>query len=391
MSIKNKMSSLSLMALVMLLITACTSEPEQTNDKDINRDEITITDTILPDNFYKRLEGTIAGQPVVMHLHRAGGKVDGIYYYTDQGKWISLNYVQDSSTKNGLHMREHDVTAIYSGTEDIQDPVVILHYENGRFKGIWENGAKSHSIELKEVYPKGSYPFNMQFYADSIAAFPDKANAPIARVSTFFPVATKEPASWLNRKLQQLLDFDTTITDMAAAAKSKSKKYLEAYRSDVQEMGPYEDVPAFLNYEELQNVAIRFNEKDYLIAESLFFSYEGGAHGNYGVTMRCYDIHKQKELRLPDILIIDSATLVPILERNFRLQASLKPGEALTKVLFEKHLSLTNNFYFTNKGIGFAYNPYEIAAYAQGIIHVFVPFTELKPYLNPEFVERMQL
>ena len=40
-----------------------------------------------------------------------------------------------------------------------------------------------------------------------------------------------------------------------------------------------------------------------------------------------------------------------------------------------------NNFMVTPRGIVFVYNPYDIAPYDNGIIHITVPWSELKSIL----------
>jgi hypothetical protein len=91
------------------------------------------------------------------------------------------------------------------------------------------------------------------------------------------------------------------------------------------------------------------------------------------------------------VITADSARLQPIVEAAFRKQQGLKPSDSLNTILFENHLATTDNYYFTNKGLGFYYFPYEVAAYAVGPIQVFVTFAELKPYLRPDFASRLKL
>ncbi len=375
----------------LMFNAACNNGTQKEAPTGQNKDTVSTVTSQLPESFYKRLEGSIANQPIVMHLYRTNDRCEGLYYYTSQGKWLGLNYVQDSSTANRIYMTEKDATAIYTGLEDVKDAILILQYQDGIFKGTWHNGTQAYTFELKENYPPGSHRFNMQASIDSAQAFPGKANTPIARISEFFPVSTSKDLQWFNKGIKKILDFDTSQTDFAVAAKKRNTQYLEAYRNDVKEMSLGEEMPAFLNYEQLDEASIQYNDKGFVIVKLLSFSYEGGAHGNYGAAMHCFDIASKKPLFLNDILNIDSVRLIPILERNFRKQARLTASEPLNKILFEKHLSLTNNFYFTDKGIGFVYNPYEIAAYAQGIINIFVPYTDLQPYLDPGFAKRMQL
>ena len=47
-------------------------------------------------------------------------------------------------------------------------------------------------------------------------------------------------------------------------------------------------------------------------------------------------------------------------------------------------IGATDNFYLTDNGICWVYNPYEIACYATGQTFIEVPFTELEMYFLPD-------
>ncbi|MGY0034881.1 RsiV family protein [Pedobacter sp. NJ-S-72] len=79
--------------------------------------------------------------------------------------------------------------------------------------------------------------------------------------------------------------------------------------------------------------------------------------------------------------------------RRKEFQSSIykvQPDSSLTTILFEDHLAANKNFFFDKTGISFLYNPYEVASFAQGQIIVSVPYKDLKKYLNPAFVKRME-
>jgi hypothetical protein len=376
----------------LVLLASCGGGKKETDRNKTATTDTPVTDTVLSSQFYKRLEGTVAGKAVVMHLQRNGNIYDGMYYYLDQGKWILLTYIKDSSSNTDLYFTE-TVAISTNSAQETNPPQILLHFTNGAFTGNWKNKeGKTYPIDLREVYPAGSFRFSTQSFLDTAAAFPDKVNTPVARISESFPVAAgaSDTAGWINNRMMKMLDFDTAAnaTFEQSAAKAHAA-YLRAYKDESKKMTG-EEASAFLNYELGHSVAIRYNKNGLLIFESLYYAYEGGAHGNYSTTMLCYDADSKREIQLKDILNADSAVLQPILEKNLRLQMSLKPGVALSSVLFEEHLALTGNFYFTEKGIGFVYNPYEIASYAQGTINIFVPFTDLQPYLNMDLVKRIR-
>ncbi len=115
--------------------------------------------------------------------------------------------------------------------------------------------------------------------------------------------------------------------------------------------------------------------------------YTGGAHGNYGAGYTSFNLVEKKKLKLDDVLIKTGKAHLPSLLKkyfrknyNFRANASLKEAE-----LFEEKIEPNNNFYFTGKGTGFYYSPYEIGPYSMGEINIFIPFTELNNFLQPEF------
>ena len=43
------------------------------------------------------------------------------------------------------------------------------------------------------------------------------------------------------------------------------------------------------------------------------------------------------------------------------------------------------NFYVSEEGITWVYNPYEIAAYASGVIELPISWETLKPFLQPRW------
>ncbi|RYD70119.1 MAG: DUF3298 domain-containing protein, partial [Sphingobacteriales bacterium] len=145
------------------------------------------------------------------------------------------------------------------------------------------------------------------------------------------------------------------------------------------------------NYTDDSQQTIVYNDRGFVVIDFLADAYTGGAHGNYSSTMYCLDVENKKQMVLSDVVKIDSNTLQSILEKNLRKQYNIKPGEKISTVLFDDFLKPNNNFYFNSNGLAFMYNPYEIASYAQGQIVIFIPFTELKPYVVPAFASRIGL
>jgi hypothetical protein len=60
----------------------------------------------------------------------------------------------------------------------------------------------------------------------------------------------------------------------------------------------------------------------------------------------------------------------------------LADTDPLDKQLFVKQMPVTHNVYLTTGGAVFIYQPYEIAAYAQGEVRVFLPLAAIRPLLR---------
>jgi hypothetical protein len=365
------------------LLSACNEAPEK---KQTTPEKVIVTDTVATTrDFYKRLEGSIAEKPIVMHLHQFGEQVEGVYYYTDKGLWLTLT--QDSVANDSIYLSESVPGDNWS--EQIQNNAhFIVSIEKDGIKGRWVSGdkTKSYPITLSEVYPQGSYRFSVQSFTDSVKALQNKKESPQAQISYTFVVPQQN--DWLDTQVKSVLHLDSTESFKAGFTKAK-EQYFEQYKKELPSPDDTTGMPlAVYNYTEMQQLYVRFNQKGFVVLENFFYSFTGGAHGMHGSTFYCYDVANKKQLQLSDITTADSATLQPLVEKYFRKQYRIKEP-SLKGVLFDRHISANNNFYFNRNGIGFVYNPYEVASYAQGQVNVFVPFSELKLFLNPEFAKRL--
>ena len=77
--------------------------------------------------------------------------------------------------------------------------------------------------------------------------------------------------------------------------------------------------------------------------------------------------------------------LSKLLERKFRINYFLGTGQSLTEAgLFENNIHPSENYYPAANGIGFCYNPYELAPYSMGAIYIFLILEDLEPILKKE-------
>jgi len=373
--------------LLSAVITACNNTKSDSTTSNVK----TNTKQTLTGNFYKRLEGTIAGKPVVMHLQRLNGDIDGDYYY--DGSWLNLS-TDTVIGQDSLVLAEYSFYNSYF-EQDAKEPSISLKWTGTGFKGTWKSGdgSKTFPAILEEKYPEGSYQFTTGIYKDSVKAYPSKTDSPIAQITFEYLKATNndDAGKWIEGELKKISGLRSNV-DREISFKAISAAYLKDYSAEVasQQKGDRSDgEDAWLNYTNNSQQSILYNDNDFLVIDFLADAYTGGAHGNYSSLLYCLDVKNKKQMVLSDVVKIDSNNLQKLLEQNLRKQYNIKANESINKVLFDDFLKPNKNFYFNAKGLAFMYNPYEVASYAQGQIVVFIPFNELKSYLVPAFAERI--
>ncbi|TCD00012.1 DUF3298 domain-containing protein [Pedobacter frigidisoli] len=375
----------------LLTLPACNNAKTGKNSESLI-DSTEKANTELPENFYKRLTGNIAGKPVVVHLQKVNGNYDGDYYYN--GSWLNLS-TDTLIGKDSVVLFENSFYDYYFD-KDAKQPQLALKWIGNAFDGNWESGdkTKKYPVKLSEEYPDGSYEFSIGYYQDSVKAFPGKAKSPAAQISFEYlkPKATDESGKWLDNQLKRISGIRLGSEDREIAFKKIADAYFSDYQKEIteqQKQGPDRGFLEWMNYTNNSQQSLKYNDNGYVVIDFLADSYSGGAHGNYSSLMYCLDIKNKRQIILSDVVKVDTNALQTLLERNLRKQYNIKTADQISSVLFDNFLKPNKNFYFNKNGLAFMYNPYEVASYAQGQIVVFIPFTEIKPYLVPAFAQRI--
>ncbi len=168
-------------------------------------------------------------------------------------------------------------------------------------------------------------------------------------------------------------------------SKEKLKKELEnqkeAYFSQAQEDAK-EYTPDFEQTWEENSYMKVFSNQNVLTISYENDGYSGGAHGYYNILFKNFDLKNNAVIQLSDIFMdINKIGWNEILMKNF------KNSDQKEMLLVDK-IPVNNNFYFDSQNITFVYNQYEITAYAAGVVEISISFSDLKPYLKPEFISR---
>lgn len=184
---------------------------------------------------------------------------------------------------------------------------------------------------------------------------------------------------------QNIIANSYTKDDLQQEIDKLKKNY---YRENKESLEDY--TPGFAQtWEQNSSVKIFSLDNDLLTLTYRSDGYSGGAHGYYNERYRVFDLKKNRQISLNEVIKNQDAQVwARILMTNF-LENDLDKGQA--EMLLVKDIPLNDNFYFDKQNIYFLYNQYEIAAYAAGPVLIKIPFSEIKPFLHPDFRTRMNL
>jgi hypothetical protein len=123
--------------------------------------------------------------------------------------------------------------------------------------------------------------------------------------------------------------------------------------------------------------------KCFVISRSRYY-YMGGAHSLQEKQYFLFDMVKNKTINLDELIRENTnAALQQLIAAELREQAGIKKNAPLSQAGFFADIpDLTENFFLTPEGIGFHWNPYEIAPYSTGSVEVVLPYDELMDVLR---------
>lgn len=184
---------------------------------------------------------------------------------------------------------------------------------------------------------------------------------------------------------QNIKAEDYSKKGLLAALESQKTEFYEGTKESLKDWSP--EFPQTWE----QNSAMKLFSKsdDFLTVQYTSDGYTGGAHGYYNELYKVFDIKTNKTLQLADVIKDQDATIWGRILMAHFLKNDLERNQA--QMLLVKQIPLNTNFYFDAENLYFLYNQYEIAAYAAGPVLIQIPFTEIKPLLDPAFRQRLNL
>ena len=136
-------------------------------------------------------------------------------------------------------------------------------------------------------------------------------------------------------------------------------------------------------------ISVLNQKKDYVALQYLHSDYSGGAHPNTNFAYINYNPKTNQPITLDSLIEANQKQVLTTLgESIFRKNEKLSPTASLENdYFFEKgKFYLPDNFYISDKGLVFLYNPYDIKPYVSGTTELIIPFADLKKIAKPNTI-----
>lgn len=348
------------------------------------------------DGYYMRYEGTIGKKnAITVDLFFADTMVKGHYYYNGS----STEFLIHGSMKNlQLTLKELDdttVTGFFSGKVAADFSTV---------EGTWSDVSKSKKLPFKldMLITEGSVKVNSiketLTYIWQETTGGDPVGCTAAYTYCYLPEMLQHPAvKTINEALLDIdLEGDENPLKLKSLAEGSMADEFDSYIESYQETFPdsiaaenkmYIDKSPYIyqwNYERTYEVTN--NEHALLCVKISGLSYEGGVQGNNTLHYQVFNLQTGELISLEE-LFNKSANkeLTAIAEKQLRANRKIDENGFLTESgFFVKRLELKDEFFISHSGIGFTYNPSEIAPKIFGPVTIFLKWDQVKSLINPQ-------
>ncbi len=180
----------------------------------------------------------------------------------------------------------------------------------------------------------------------------------------------------LEQELITLLDYDDSfeVTTLSEA--------LVSFKSGYKEIQQFYDDETALWEVKIQGVVI-FEDPNFLTLEIDASIFTGGAHGYHSKRLLNFDKQLATTIENEE-LFTDIEAFQKFAEQTFRDKEGIPSDKPInyTGFMFEEEIfHLPENMGFTAEGLKLLYNQYEIASYADGVIELVLPHSEIENFI----------
>lgn len=186
----------------------------------------------------------------------------------------------------------------------------------------------------------------------------------------------------LNKLLTELSTSSIYTGNLTVSVDKAGEEFIKEYVNFMNSEEAYHTVP----YDLLKYITVQLNRSGIISLSFVEYSFTGGAHGTYYEGY--YNINTNNGVEIKKSELFKEYAYNNLLfyaEKVFRKNKEIAEGISLEEAgyWFENNkFYLPENFLITSEGIKFIYNPYEIASWAEGLIEIFLPYSDIKDFIN---------
>lgn len=255
-------------------------------------------------------------------------------------------------------------------------------------EGLWHPEDKSPAIPLvwKESHPDGTAALKCVNLKTQSTRTVEGERIGKELTYRYLQLSDQHQAAGLINGHLRLLAYNASVHDQ------KLRSRIVPTASDIEERvwtqcetTEFEWKDAYLDRFHYSQEVV-FNERHLICVRESLYTYTGGAHGYDQYTHHVFSLISGERLTLQDV--IKPGYKVPFIARgrlDLLRQGGCTPEQRLDEAGLQRdELPLNNNWWIDARGLGFHYNPYEIACYARGMVRFQITWEQLQPWLDPD-------
>lgn len=357
--------------IFFLLVSACTGKFDSKESGNINKsqDSILRKPVELPKEFYKHFFGkNDAGNIIIIDLSKINRTLFGSIYTQkkDMPAPVSGRINTDGSfILKGVQVQGETrlvITGYFDTKKSITGNISIIENKKNSKFFLIEDYSHSLQFDLRNV--NDSAVFGKYNVSDKITYH-----------------FLRDSVSKNQNKIQEIIK-DFFFTDVQKVDVKKT------FKSEFILKNSTRDISTLVGYNLEKNVSsdILYNDNMILSYAKYYFVYDGEVQASYGTDFLVIDMLNKKQLTLNDIFIKEYTKGVSAIIYNKIKHLGDFSDKEMSNKFDDRNFYVTENFYLTNKGICFYYNPDKKNNYTIVTEEIYLSYEEIRDFLAPDFI-----
>jgi hypothetical protein len=362
------------------------------------------------EDIYKHYRGTIGNRAVVFDViwgWQGGSNYGGSYFY----------YTEQPETKHFIISEpptfEHNETLWCNVTPEHTPPGenffsdrdrpherMTFTITDNKLEGKWYSPSEKDSAQINLTEDNSNAALEIRYYYDTVS-FTNSKNNRFKVAYSLLAVQTNEGDAnrlFITSSMMKFLskgkpagnDMNSYLAKVSTEYFSKLKANKDAIPADiaVTEKRKYASLSA---YEQLLPI---YNDKGFLVLKKTLMAQKAdGGFKDELCSYLCLDLNRQKAITFDDVFNGDDNSLSNKLKAAYIRRYDMPPSKN-TSTLKVNKIPVTKNIALVHKGINFSYDHEQLLkpdkeAFGLSEVNIFIPYTDLKDLLKPEFKKRI--